>query len=158
MELARKSEVSNPQVSVVGVNEDVVWLDVSMHYSVRVQVREALKQLVTERLQNAFREVMSVDNGAEHCVFILEEQVDLLLLLQEVVAQKLNDVFMVQLLQNEEFSEHLRIDDGVLVVQLQFLQGEDVPGNSVSDLVHDSIGSFSQLLNLLKIFQLHPNY
>lgn len=143
-----KTEISQLQ-SALAVNQQVLWLQISVQDFVLVALGRSVEQLVQEGLDIAFRQwaLVVIQQLLQILVQELKHQRQLLVCVQNI--HEAHDVGVLQLLQQGNFSNGSTWNTLVLGLKSDGFEGVDLSGFGVSGLVDHTIGTFSDLLELL---------
>lgn len=68
---------------------------------------------------------------------------------------ELNDVFVVDLVENQKFSQNMRVKYSINMVKLEFFEGENFLVFLILDFVDYSIRSLAEFLDFFKVSKFH---
>lgn len=111
------------------------------------------KQLPQEGLDGGLAEIAAagIDVFFEILIEVLKDEGELLFGVYDVVEP--DNIWVLELFEQGDFADGRAWHSFVLTLQTDALQRDDLIGLTVLGLVHDTIGSFAELVDLLVFLQ-----
>lgn len=152
-ECSRETEIGELDSLAVVADEQVLGLEITVEYAVRVEEYERLTNLIEERLSLLGRQgsTLLLHVLLEVVLEVFEHQVQLVLREQHFL--ELDNIRMPQVLQQADFADSRRRDAIVFLFESDLLDSNQLVGFLVQGLIHDTVGTFTEFFEALVFVQ-----